>query len=61
MGSQSELYYMLLSKKSRSLKEKKHTHTHTNNNLHGQFSYKANEKIVAIYLPIAQDFLKLTI
>ena len=45
MCSQSELYYMRLSKKSKSLKEKKNAHTHTNNKLHGQFSYKPNEKI----------------
>ena len=49
MGSQSELYNMPLSKKSRSLKEKKKKekiHRHTNIKLHGQFSYKPNEKVV---------------
>ena len=52
MGSQSEFYYMQLSKKKKKAgllgKKKTHTHTDTSNNLHGgrQFSYKANEKFV---------------
>ena len=52
MGSQSELYYMRLSKKSGSLKEKrkKKIHTHTNNKLLGQFSYKPKKNCDETFL-----------